>query len=184
MGGVATDHQGRSSLPGLWCVGECASTGLHGANRLASNSLLEALVFGARVAESVKSSTAQAPAAGLQLAPDSVPSVPLPQLLRETMSRHVGLERDEAGLRRALGCICGIERAAGSEASLLNVIAAAKLAAAAALLRRESFGAHFRSDYPQARERPQRSFLTLAEADRVARENEDAGESRSRALWQ
>ena len=54
MGGIATDMHGRSSLPGLWAVGECASTGLHGANRLASNSLLEGLVFGARVADDVR----------------------------------------------------------------------------------------------------------------------------------
>ena len=54
MGGIATDVHGRSSLPGLWAVGECASTGLHGANRLASNSLLEGLVFGARVADDVQ----------------------------------------------------------------------------------------------------------------------------------
>ena len=63
MGGIASDAQGRSSLPGLWVVGECAATGLHGANRLASNSLLEGLVFGARVADDVRGQLAAGRAA-------------------------------------------------------------------------------------------------------------------------
>lgn len=181
MGGIATGHCGRSSLPALWCVGECASTGLHGANRLASNSLAEALVFGARVAEDVKCDTAKHGTAPQRHVPESALAAPLPSLLREAMSRDVGLERDEAGLRRALATISGLERAGGHEASLLNVTAAAKLVVAAALVRRESLGAHFRSDYPCASSSPKRSFLTLAEAERIARESQSPERSRARA---
>jgi L-aspartate oxidase len=184
MGGVATGQSGRSSLAGLWCVGECASTGLHGANRLASNSLLEAVVFGARVAEDVKGDTTQPAAPRLRAAPESVSVTPPPQLLRETMSRDVGLERDEDGLKCALATIIAIERAAGHEPSLLNVMATAKLVAAAALARRESLGAHFRSDYSRASETRRRSFLTLADAERIAREFERSGCSQALARQQ
>ncbi len=102
MGGIASDAQGRTSLPGLWVAGECAATGLHGANRLASNSLLEGLVFGARVAEDVKSQLAvralpapPSPANALALAA-------APHVLRAAMNRHVGLERTAEGLGEAL----------------------------------------------------------------------------------
>ncbi len=170
MGGIATDHHGRSSLPGLWAVGECACTGLHGANRLASNSLLEALVFGARAAEDVRSQTKAATAHGEPCLPARLASAPPPAALRAAMTEWVGLERDEDMLRQALGTITGVERASGGEPSLLNMAAAAKLVAAAALVRRESIGAHFRRDYPQATATPQRRFLTLPDAEAIARE--------------
>ncbi|HEY6579161.1 MAG TPA: L-aspartate oxidase, partial [Rhizomicrobium sp.] len=148
MGGVASDHGGRSSLPGLWCVGECACTGLHGANRLASNSLLEALVFGARVASDVKGEVYVNRGSDGFLPAPSIASWSMPQVLRTAMSSGVGLERDAAGLTQTLAIIAGIERTSGDAAELLNVTAAAKLIAAAALERRESVGAHFRSDHP------------------------------------
>ena len=182
MGGIASDHFGRSTVPGLWGVGECASTGLHGANRLASNSLLEALVFGARIAEDVSScATPAAPSCGTP-APDRFVATPLPHILREAMTRHVGLERDEAGLRHALATIESVERASGSEPALLNTTAAAKLVVAGALLRRESIGAHFRRDFPLAGETRRRSLLTLAKADRIAREIHPPEESRRSKL--
>jgi L-aspartate oxidase len=168
MGGIATDSEGRSSIQGLWCVGECASTGLHGANRLASNSLAEALVFGARAANDVRGATMRRKDRGnapyaLQLA---VTAPPKP--LRRTMSCFVGVEREEAELRSALSTIEKLERAAGGQPASLNVLAAAKLVTAAALERRESLGAHFRRDYPHRPANPQRQSLTLQDAEKIA----------------
>ncbi|SRR5579885_1664468 len=168
MGGIASDDCGRTSLDGLWAVGECASTGLHGANRLASNSLLEALVFGARAAEDVRSMIAPRDGHGLPPAPERFAAPAPPQALRETMARLVGMERDEAGLRLALHNIAAVERAGATEPALLNMAATAKLVTAAALVRHESRGSHFRSDYPQTDAAGKRSFLTLAEAERIA----------------
>src|SRR5690348_5450032 len=102
MGGIASDARGRSSLPGLWAAGECAATGLHGANRLASNSLLEGLVFGDRVAEDVKAIVAIGTAKGQPPAPKAFALAPPPHVLRAAMSRHVGLERNADGLAQAL----------------------------------------------------------------------------------
>jgi L-aspartate oxidase len=169
MGGIATDAQARSSLEGLWACGECASSGVHGANRLASNSLLEALVFGARAAADIGGTLR---ASGRTKLPPRRPALSTfalpPQRLRQVMSTHVGIERDETGLRAALGSIAAVERAGGPFPSLLNMIAAARLVTAAALERRESIGAHFRTDYPQRSEAPQRSFLTLSDANAIA----------------
>jgi L-aspartate oxidase len=173
MGGIASDVRGRSSIDGLWAVGECASTGLHGANRLASNSLLEALVFGARAAEDVKNTHKPVAARGEPPAPSRLAAQPPPRALRETMGRHVGLERDAAGLKNALQSIAAIERAGNGESSLLNMIAAAKLVTSSALAREESRGAHFRRDFPQADKVAKRSFVTLAEAESIARVNTD-----------
>jgi L-aspartate oxidase len=168
MGGIASDAQGRSSLDGLWAVGECACTGLHGANRLASNSLLEALVFGARAADDVKSKIAARQGSGLPPAPERFAAPSPPHVLRDAMTRLVGLERDEDGLRDALGVIAQVERAGGNEPALLNMTTAAKLVAAAALKRRESRGGHYRTDYPSTDEIGRRTFLTLPEADTIA----------------
>lgn len=170
MGGIATDVRGRTSLDGLWAVGECASTGLHGANRLASNSLLETLVFGARAADDIKAHVAQAKSSGTPPAPTRFLAGPPPQVLREAMTRHVGLERDAGGLVTALATIAGVERAANGEPSLLNMTAAARLVAAAALARHESRGGHFRSDFPQTDATPKRTFMTLDDARRIAAE--------------
>jgi L-aspartate oxidase len=86
------------------------------------------------------------------------------------MSLNVGIERDDGGLRAALQNISAVERAGGSTTSLLNIIATAKLIAAAALRRKESRGAHFRADYPQTDETPLRSMLSLSDAERIVRE--------------
>ncbi|MGD0866293.1 MAG: L-aspartate oxidase [Rhizomicrobium sp.] len=172
MGGIASDVRGRTSLEGLWAVGECASTGLHGANRLASNSLLEALVFGARAAEDVKTHIAAGIGRGLPPAPLRFTPTPPPKALRDAMARHVGLERDAAGLSHALATIGAIERASGGEPALLNMVATTKLVTAAALARDESRGAHFRLDNPQTEAAGQRSFFTLADAERIARSSD------------
>lgn len=167
MGGIASDAVGRSSLPGLWVVGECAATGLHGANRLASNSLLEGLVFGARVADDVRGQLQPGVMRGTPPAPQRFASPAPPAVLRQAMSRDVAQERDADGLRAALHVIGRVEKT-GSEPALLNMVAAAKLVTAAALARTESRGGHWRSDYPATAAKPVRTFLTLADADRIA----------------
>jgi len=167
MGGIASDVLGRSSLPGLWVVGECASTGLHGANRLASNSLLEGLIFGARVADDVRGQLAAGAPRGLPPAPPRFASPAPPHVLREAMSRDVALERNAQGLRAALGVIGRLETVS-SEPALLNMTAAAKLVTAAALARKESRGGHWRTDYPETQKPATRTFMTLADAERIA----------------
>lgn len=161
MGGIASDAKGRSSLSGLWVAGECASTGLHGANRLASNSLLEALVFGAHVAEDIRSCMTPGAQRGEPPAPEAFGLPAPPHVLRAAMSRHAGLERDAAGLTQLLGVIERLEQTA--EPALLNMLAAARLVAAGALARRESRGGHWRMDFPVAKNAA-RTFMTLADA--------------------
>lgn len=162
MGGIASDARGRSSLPGLWVTGECAATGLHGANRLASNSLLEGLVFGARVAEDIKNSVTQGTARGEPPAPKAYGLPAPPHVLRAAMSRYAGLERDEPGLTKLLEVIARLEQT--GEPALLNMLAAARLVAAGALARQESRGGHWRHDFPLAAKIPSRTFMTLADA--------------------
>ena len=156
MGGVATDINGRTSIAGLWAAGEVASTGLHGANRLASNSLLEAVVVGDRVAADIRLRANPAPAA----ANDPMAAVPLHAdetrraaalaRLRRTMTGHVGVIRDAAGLKTALAVIGEIEASAAGDVMLANMALTARLIATAALARTESRGGHWRSDYPAA----------------------------------
>ncbi len=165
MGGIASDSRGRSSLDGLWVAGECASTGLHGANRLASNSLLEGLVFGALAAEDVKGRIGGGVLRGVPPAPCGLALPAPPHVLRAAMSRLVGLERNEDGLRQGLEAIARLERNAGGD--LGNMLAAARLVTAAALARRESRGTHWRSDYPQTDKIGVRSFITLDDARRI-----------------
>jgi L-aspartate oxidase len=150
MGGVCVDATGRSSLPGLWAAGEVASTGAHGANRLASNSLLESVVYAGRVAADIAGSPSRRPSRPMT---DDVagrlPASPRERDLRALMAAHVGVVRHRDGLARALFEIASIERHAGSPA-MRNMALAALMVAAAAYRRQESRGAHFRTDYPQA----------------------------------
>lgn len=172
MGGIATDARGRASIDGLWAAGEAASTGAHGANRLASNSLLEAVVFAARIAEDIAGlDTPAAPPAEIRTeAPDSDGAVAGDALarLRGTMSRHVGVTRSGDGLALALGIIAEMRRKARAP-RLVNMLIAASLITAAALKRTESRGGHFRDDHPDTDPaQAARGFITLGEADAVA----------------
>ncbi len=174
MGGLWTDDHGRTSLPGLWAAGEVASTGLHGANRLASNSLLEAVVYSDRVARDIAAALPDQPAPEPAQIRER-PARPDPEAaaeLRRIMSAHVGVLRDEAGLREALRALSRLRDRALAEGSidLRNRAEAALLIAASAFLRRESRGGHFRRDFPAADPAlARRSFITLDEALRLAR---------------
>lgn len=176
MGGILTDASGRSTVDGLWACGEVASTGAHGANRLASNSLLEAVVFGARAASDIAATARPADhkAARLELsvaaqARESDESAE--RTLRLAMTAGVGVIRDEASLRTALATIASLEKSGGENPRLANMLTAAKLIAAAAFKRKESRGAHFRSDFPLPEMGlAKRSFLTLEQAEWIARE--------------
>jgi L-aspartate oxidase len=178
MGGILTDARGRSTVDGLWACGEVASTGAHGANRLASNSLLEAVVFGARVANDI----ASLPVVGLKpvafreaelhdAAALNGKSKQAEQKLRLTMTAEAGVIRDERSLRSVLATISGLEEVNRGDRRLANMLTTAKLITAAAFKRKESRGAHFRSDCPTPDEKlAKRSFLTLAETEDIARE--------------
>ncbi len=175
MGGVHVDGTGRTSLDGLWACGEVTCTGAHGANRLASNSLLEAVVFAARVAEDIHGLLPNHKLTRWFGASEGdAPSAPegddeTIRTLRAAMSRHVGVVRDAAGLTRALATFEELSEAPHGP-QVKNALVAAKLVAAGALARRESRGGHFRSDYPE----PDpllavRNYMTLADADAAAK---------------
>ncbi len=175
MGGVWTDARGRTSVAGLWAAGEVASTGVHGANRLASNSLLEAVVFAARIAEDlaaadlppVTKAEARPPLVAVDSRGASAAGEAVVARLRAIMSRHVGVIRDGVGLAEACLAIAAI-RAAAPDTGLRNMATTALLVAAAALARQESRGGHFRSDWPEPRETlARRSRLTLSDAERI-----------------
>jgi L-aspartate oxidase len=174
MGGVETDEWGRSSVPGLYAAGEVACTGVHGANRLASNSLLEGLVFGARAADAM-----QAPLRGAAPGIDRVSAERFPRAsastcsskavrsaiasvdaVRDLMWRSVGLFRDRDGLADAVAALDEAAAAADAAPSdslerrrLRSLIVVARLIAGAALRREESRGAHYRADCPERDDR-------------------------------
>ena len=129
MGGIATDLDGGSSLRGLYAVGECACNGLHGANRLASNSLAECFVFGRRAA--LAGLAEPEPPADAGPPPDEGPNPVPPRDTRSALWRHAGIERDAGRLRQLLD----------------DPFPLARMVAASALAREESRGAHQRSDF-------------------------------------
>ncbi|WP_299921226.1 L-aspartate oxidase [uncultured Pelagimonas sp.] len=168
MGGIATDMQGRATLDGLWVCGEASSTGLHGANRLASNGLLEALVYARICAEDIAEAVADTMADPISIIFEMGGEAPAPTAvttLRETMTSHVGVVRNATGLRKALCVIDRLEKAHGNSPSFLNMCATATLIAAGALAREESRGAHERDDFPEPKPGPgQRSQVYLSQA--------------------
>jgi L-aspartate oxidase len=159
MGGVRTDLDGRTSLPGLYAAGEAACTGVHGANRLASNSLLEGLVFGARAAQAMAEESTPAKLADtLVQTPTAAPpgngnAAPLRQESRQLMESNVGIVRDGERLQRAVGRLVEILAAlpgpnSREQAEARNIAESGLIIARSALARTESRGGHFRSDYP------------------------------------
>ena len=181
VGGVTVDHEGRTTVPGLWAAGEVTSSGLHGANRLASNSLLEGLVYGAHAG-------AGASALALEEA-DSFHAIPIENLsiephtepldltdirnsLRSLMWRAAGVQRSGPQLADASRTIrrwCSyvlhreLDDPAGWE--LQNMLTVASLIVEAALLREESRGVHLRTDFPRTDDRQWRRHFALSRSD-------------------
>ncbi len=157
MGGIRTDVQGHTSLSRLYAAGEAACTGVHGANRLASNSLLEGLVFGARAAEAMQAETPRpesTSSATKELIQGNGKIAALREKLQRAMWEKAGLLRDASGLKAAQEELRAIGQQMPSAANrdgieLRNLHAIAELIVAAALAREESRGAHYRNDFPK-----------------------------------
>lgn len=189
MGGIKTDMNGETATPRLFSCGEVSCTGVHGANRLASNSLAEALVFGKRIADKL---------VDIPPLPEEIPSLSFSLMRQQTMSpdnvmekrlrlqklmlRHVGIRRNERGLIKA---VKELERYAKAfrnkmetieEFEYLNLLTIAVLVANAALLREESRGGHFREDFPKQDDLVWRKHIVQSIEDGVLEEqssNED-----------
>jgi L-aspartate oxidase len=159
MGGVRTDLWGRTTVPGLYAAGEVTCTGVHGANRLASNSLLEGLVFGARAGEAAMADNGERSAKRERVVatesaipnPQSAMSTAVRKRVKRVMWERVGILRDAGALRRAISEFDQISKAKLSTSSR-NFVTLASLVAKAALWREESRGGHFRTDFPKQRE--------------------------------
>jgi L-aspartate oxidase len=170
MGGVRTNTWGETTIPGLYACGECACTGVHGANRLASNSLLETVVFARRIVDrTVVGGTAAAPSEEARELPirDSDSSEPTDATaLRALMWNQVGIVRDGAELESATRRLAGMASASDAQnrqqLELSNMVLTGRLMAEAALLRDESRGAHYRRDFPAARDEWRRHIVFRA----------------------
>jgi L-aspartate oxidase len=165
VGGVTTDAMGRTTVPNLWAAGEVTSSGLHGANRLASNSLIEGLVFGTHCARGAteaarrgtKSLTALPLVSSIEKPPvDGLDVADVTNSLRSLMVRKMGIVRDRARLEEArhdveFWCRYVLAREFDGKPGweLQNMLTVARLMIEAALTREESRGTHFRSDFPK-----------------------------------
>lgn len=159
MGGIKTDEQGRTTVKGLYAIGEAACTGVHGANRLASNSLLEGLVFGQRTADGILHSSITLPD---RVQPDETAgsvatALPSKQEIREMMTEHAGIVRNEQGLTALRNWLAEYDfvhldhsRLTNEQIEVVNMLTVAWLITNSALERKESIGSHYRSDYPQS----------------------------------
>jgi L-aspartate oxidase len=182
MGGIAVDAHGRTSLKGLWAGGEVSSTGAHGANRLASNSLLEAVVYAARIAKDIDghiiAARARLQGASVSQRNCAMPP-PIEANLRAMMTSHVGVIRDGEHLAEAVRSFAAIERDTGNIA-LRNMATTALLVATSAWARRESRGAHYRIDYPTDKTAlAHRTMTTLAAAREIAASLEERAPART-----
>jgi L-aspartate oxidase len=175
MGGVRTDLHGRTTVSGLYAAGEVACTGVHGANRLASNSLLEGLVFGARAGEAAAADSGKwKPESGVSADNDEAairnPQTEISTAVRKRVKRgmweRVGILRDAAGLRRAIAEFEQISRSNLSVSSR-NFVTLGLLVAKAALWREESRGGHFRTDFPEQHEEFREHSIQVNGSDRV-----------------
>ena len=190
MGGVVTDLHGRTSVPGLYAVGEVARTGVHGANRLASNSLLEGAVFGARAGDALAADAARSGAWPSHVRTGSpvrggrpdLPATPpfSREALQNLMWEKAGLVRDQAGLEDAAGTLAAWRAQARapraeSEYEDENLLLVAEALVTAALARTESVGAHFRRDAPA------RTTFSISAPDAATRPDAAAADRRSSA---
>ena len=173
IGGVLTDLDGATTLPGLWAAGEVACTGVHGANRLASNSLLEGMVFGARVVEAIARGKEGPDATGALRAVEEAQALRLPdrpgvagcaegqplpvakrrEALQHAMSAHAGVVRDAGSLARAVGAATDVlswpEAPDRESRELRNLAEIGQALGLAASARRETRGCHTRTDFPE-----------------------------------
>jgi len=155
MGGVWSDLEGRSSIAGLYAAGEVACTGVHGANRLASNSLLEAVVFGLRAGRSMSAESGKR-VEGAAKRPEMLSPAMGEREIRDLTWEDCGIVRDRAGLTRAIQTLSGTEWEPMGTPTLAaierrNIHQVAELIAKCGLWREESRGAHFRTDFPEKR---------------------------------
>ncbi|MDY6985236.1 MAG: FAD-binding protein, partial [Candidatus Thermoplasmatota archaeon] len=163
MGGVKVNEWGETNIQGLFACGEVACTGIHGANRLASNSLIEALVFGRRIAQRIEEGAEES----MQATEDPVhlrglegiksPSTLSLAALRSLMWNEVGIIRDRKGLEKAVMILASHH----GSISMDNMVLVGRLMAEAALMREESRGAHFRSDFPSLPPRSSKEHHTV-----------------------
>ena len=164
MGGIAVDQHGRTSVDGLWACGEVACTGLHGANRLASNSLLEAAVCGGWVAQDIAATAARRRQTRL---PEGSAISSDPASVRPILSRAAGVLRDAEVLRAAARALypLAVSQAAASDPAIVGL-----MIVMSALRRHESRGAHARTDFPERANTARRSTLRLDDALEAARD--------------
>jgi L-aspartate oxidase len=178
VGGVTVDTAGRTTLPNLWAAGEVTSSGLHGANRLASNSLIEGLVYGTLCARGAAAAARKSPADMRALAlgyrapkadaAEGLDVTDLTKSLRSLMVRNMGIVRDARRMREAkrdveFWCRYGLTREFDHRAGweLQNLLTVARLMIDSAIAREESRGTHFRSDFPNRDDGEWRRHLTI-----------------------
>jgi len=166
IGGVLVDEHGKTTIPGLWAAGEVTSSGLHGANRLASNSLLEGLVYGKRCGEGALEFAGQMPDSftvprlvseikGEEHSDEELNLTDVGNALGSEMGRHVGIERNQTGLEEAARQVEFWDRYVTAREftspvgwELQNLLQVSRMMIASALARKESRGVHNRSDFP------------------------------------